>query len=305
MKRILLFLLLLCSISCYSQEFFGNSDYVYAKGIASSQPLAENAALLALAEKIGIEVTNVASYSYFVDEDGKVVERIKKDVGTSSSMSFGDEVETYIESFNKKKVVVYKYINVKEYVNKQKGKYEECLRVADSIYKRRSSIKHSKNLVLGQYYIAYKALDLPIMNVYNKNNAALKEKLFKKAEQIYKEEGKFGFLTLLPKTDSRGYFVKMEGERTAGLQNFEYKRNGEWELPYYFYYSVLMTETDGTRDAFTKHITRRCLLISDNSDIEARFLYEFEEEGALFKINVPEKWYFCDEIIDNTINNVK
>lgn len=302
MKRLISFIFLLCCICCYSQDFLGNSDYVYAKGVARTQVDAENAALQSLASKIGIKVTNVSTYS-ITERNGRITEEYNKNIGTNASMSFGDEVQTYVET-DRKNVVVYKYINVKQYVNEHKAAYNKYIAIADSISKNCKKIKHSKNLVLGQYYLAYNELNTPLMNAYSDNNYEIKERLLNTAKETYEMDGRYGYPTLMKKTDSRGYFVKMTGEITKSVYGIEYLRDGNWELPFYFYYDIFSSSREGTDNAFTPEATPRCLLIAQSSDIHIRYLYEIEKEGVLYRLNVPENWYFCDITIDTTAHNV-
>lgn len=271
-------------------------------GVAKNQEDAENAALISLAKKIGVKVSDVSHYSVF-ETNGKINENYARHTETETQNYFGDEVETYVEA-GRKSVTVYKYINVREYVAKQQQVYDKCMAVIDSIYKRCTTIKHSKNLILGQYYIAYQALNTPLMDAYAKDNVAIKAKLLDKAKESYKKQGSFGFLTLLEKTDTRGYFAVMAGQKTKGVHGIEYLHNGKWELPFYFYFSKSTLSSEGTADAFSQQKTSRCLLISDNSRILVRYLYEIEKEGQLYRLEVPENWYFCDIIIDTTASNV-
>ena len=303
MKRLISFILILCNIYCYSQEFLGNSDYIYAVGVAKTQTEAENAAYLSLSNKTGIAVTNTARYS-ISEQNGKISENFEKNIGTDASMVFGDEVQTYIE-VGKKKYTVYKYINIKQYVAKQQAIYNKYLASADSISRRCRDIKHSKNLILGLHYLAYKAIDTPLMDVYADRNIEVKNKLRSKTEEIYKKEGPFGFIMLLEKTDPRGYFAIMSGERTKSVHGIEYFRNGKWELPFYFYFNASTLSDDGTSDAFSSKKAKRCLLISDSSKILVRYLYEIEKDGQLYRLDVPENWYFCNIILDTKISNVK
>lgn len=302
MKRLLLFILIFCNVCCYSQDFLGNSDYIYAVGVAKSQVEAENAALVSLAKKIGVKVSDFSYYSV-TETNGKVSENYKKDIKSETSNYFTDEVETYVEA-GRKNITVYKYVNVKEYVAKRQKIYNSCMSAIDSIYKRCTSIKHSKNLILGQYYLAYQALDTPLMDAYAKNNVQIKKKVFEKAQEAYRKESSFGFLTLLKKTDPRGYFVVMSGAITEGVHGIEYMHNGQWTLPYYFYYSTSSMSPDGTNDAFSSEKTSRCLLVSDNNKILARYLYEIKKDGQLYRLEVPENWYFCTITIDTNLNNV-
>lgn len=302
MKRAFFFILILCSICCYSQDFIGNNDYVYAKGVARTQVDAENAALISLANNIGIQVTNVSRYSV-TEKEGKVSEEFEKNIGTESSMSFGDEVQTYVEA-NRKNVIVYKYINVKAYVQRHKTAYDTHLKAADSIYMNCGKIKHSKNLVLGHLYSAYLALDTPLMDVYSNKNVEFKERLMAKIKEYYSMDGSFGYLTLIEKANVGGYYAKMTGNRTKGLHGFEYLHNGNWEIPVYFYYSLAPSNSEGTHDAYSPKKTPRCLLESNSNKIHIRYLYECEKDGVLYKINVPENWYFCDITIDTYTNNV-
>ena len=295
MRRLLLFVLLLCSVVCHAQFFVGNSDYVYAVGKAKTQIEAENAALLSLANTIGIKVTNVSSYTV-TENGGKVSENYRKNISTNSSMSFGDEVQTYVEA-DKKTVTVYKYINKKEYVVKQTKIYNDCLTTIDSLFNERRQIKHSKNLILGQYYTAYNALDNPIMDCYSPKNIEIKNKLWNTIRETYMMDGPYGYPSLTSRHPSYGYCAVIGGECSHSMYGIEYLRDGKWELPGYCYYSIL--KDNGTSDCFSADKTPRVLLYSQTNKIYIRYLYEYEENGMLYKIDVPEKWYFDKILIEN------
>lgn len=298
MRRLLFFILLLCSVSCYAQFFVGNDDYVYAVGKAKTQVEAENAALLSLANTISIKVTNVSSYTV-TENSGKVSENYRKDIGTNSSIVFGDEVQTYVET-DKKSVTVYKYINKKEYVKKQKNTYYSCLARIDSLLANVTQIKHCKGLVMGQYYIAYCALDNSIMDAYSENNIELKAKLLKLAEKAYNDSGRFGYVALINKEGDNRYYVRMLATRTKGMQGFEYLHNGKWEMAPYFYFNLGSVNIDGTSDAFSDETTPRCVLYSPTDEIYIRYIYEIKKDGKLYKMEVPENWYFRKIKVDTT-----
>lgn len=301
MKRYLLFVLLLCSVSCYSQKFIGNSDFVYAKGVAKTQIDAENAALLSLSNTIGAKVTNVTSYSV-TERNGSKTESYRKDIGVNSSITLGDEVDTYVETQGRK-YIVYKYINKREYINRQKQIYKRCLALKDSIYRNCTEIKHSKNLMLGQYYFAYMALNTPIMDAYSPGNIELKDKLLKEIKECYVKDGRFGFMSLYQDKDPRGYYARMLGQRTKGVYGFEYLYEGKWVMPQYYYFSVSLLKPDGTDDAFSHSITPRCLIVTTSCKIHYRLLYEYQKDGELYRIDVPESWYFKDLTIDTIAAN--
>ena len=296
MKKVLLLVLLLCSITCQAQFFIGNPDYVYAVGKAKTQTEAENAALLSLANAISIKVTNKSSYTV-TETDGKVSENYRKDIGTNSSATFGDEVQTYVEA-DKKSVTVYKYVNKKEYVINQTKVYKDCIAKADSIYRYCSSIKHSKNLILGQYYTAYIALDTPLMDAYADKNVEIKKRVLDKAKEIYGMTGRLGYVSVISNKGSYGYYVDMQGERTNSVYGFEYLNNGKWVMPQFYYYSKITSKPDGTDNAFSSKKTPRCLVYSDTKEIFIRYLYEYQKDDALYKIEVPESWYFKKIKID-------
>lgn len=296
MKKALFLVLLLYSITCQAQFFIGNPDYVYAVGKAKTQTEAENAALLSLANTIGIKVTNQSSYTV-IESNGNVSENYIKDIGTNSSAAFGDEVQTYVET-DKKSITVYKYVNKKEYVAKQTKMYKDCMVKADSIYRFCYSIKHSKNLILGQYYTAYTALDTPLMDAYGDKNAEIKKRVLDKAKEIYGMTGRLGYASVMTNKGSNGYYVDMQGERTNSVYGFEYLYNGNWVMPQFYYYSKAVSNLDGTDNAFAEKKTPRCLVYSDTKNIYIRYLYEYQKDNALYKIEVPESWYFKKIKID-------
>lgn len=158
-----------------------------------------------------------------------------------------------------------------------------------------SNVKHEKNLLLGCYYMAYSALDTPIMEGYP-DTKDKKEELLKLAASLYSSGG-YGFLMLVGKR-CNGYEVSMGGQidrfgdtEPIELVGFEYLNDGEWNAPVELS-AKLNFDVDMSDDPFTDVRYRRGSIISDSPDIQYRILYERYLNGRYVKIDVPQSWYF-------------
>lgn len=158
-----------------------------------------------------------------------------------------------------------------------------------------SNVKHEKNLLLGCYYMAYSALDTPIMEGCP-DTKDKKEELLKLAASLY-SSGEYGFLMLVGKTRN-GYEVSMGGmidrfgdTEPIELVGFEYLNDGEWNAPVELS-AKLYFDVDMSDDPFTDVRYRRGSIISDSPDIQYRILYERYLNGRYVKIDVPQSWYF-------------
>lgn len=158
-----------------------------------------------------------------------------------------------------------------------------------------SNVKHEKNLLLGCYYMAYSALDIPIMEGYP-DTKDKKEELLKLAASLY-SSGEYGFLMLVGKR-CNGYEVSMGGQidrfgdtEPIELVGFEYLNDGEWNAPVELS-AKLNFDVDMSDDPYTEVRYRRGSIISDSPDIQYRILYELYLNGRYVKIDVPQSWYF-------------
>lgn len=286
MRKILVMLFLGISLSCYSQEFLCNPDYVYGSGVTDS------AAVASLSMSIGVKVENEISYT-IVEENRQISSKFVKNSGMNFSR-FLNGTKSYYDNG-----IYYRYINKKEYINERLVFCKEFEQKAEEI--DNLQVKHKLNLVLGYYYRAYSMLDDSLFialtnNTYN----SWKESLKHKAESTY-TSGDYGNLFFNEKGVNGYWVVSNKSFKSVGLPvclfAFEYENNGEWAVP-----SSYERFSDIKQYAFSTpnddKFFDRCFIRSKINAINYRFIYE-DEYG---KIDVPDEWYFSTYRIINSRN---
>ena len=281
-------------INANSQEFLYNDDYVYGAGITDS------AAMVSLASTIKTNIVNEINYT-ISESNKRITEDYKKDIKLSSSLLI-EGAKLYLTGDNKGNTIYYRYINRKQYIDNQIDLYNYYLSEIERI--KGSNCKHEINLLLGYYYLAYQALDTPLMTAFcGDKYASIKNEIINRASILYVSK-EYGYLCLNQKK-WYGYTATMAGRfdvngdsQPIDLIGFEYFLDNEWKSSDYFsteaYQEVNISKTPNDNMRY-----RMCILKSDNSKIRYRKLYETYCYGFYTKIEVPESWYFKELFMGN------
>ena len=292
-------------IFAYPHDFITNPDYVYAVGEGKTQDEAERAAFMSLSSKLKIEVKNEVKHSLSLN-DNEISENYSSVSGLYSGMTFGEEIETAVEKVKNKHYRVYKYINKREYVERQHDLSKYYFNKADSLeHHGNKFVKHAQNLILGYYYKAYEALDTDLMNAFEDNDSE-KQRILNRDSVIY-QTTKYGLPTLVRGSGSN-YYVEMAGvvhnSEPIGLCGFEYYFRDGWKTPQNLFVHSYDSYPADSHDVFDSTLYHKCIIRGDNNKIQYRILYEYEENGNYYRINVGDRWYFNEFYITN-YNNIK
>lgn len=290
MRRFLPLIFIWLSLPCFSQDFLHSDDYIYGMGRGDTVFAADSSAMLSLSMSLRTGVVNTSSHM-IEKEGGKITSVFKKNVSLDSSIDLPD-TRNYVTRAGDE-YIVYRYLNKKEYIDSHISQYLSYMAMADSV--RGSNVKHEKNLLLGCYYLAYKAIDTPIMDLYT-DTESNKIDIARRAREVY-HSGDYGFLMFVGKKWN-GYEVSMGGQvdrfgdtEPIELIGFEYVNDGKWLNPVGL--SVKRNFDVGMSDDPNTNVRyRRGLVETDSPHVFYRILYEKYEDGRYVKIQVPDEWYF-------------
>ena len=287
MKKLISILFILISFACYSQEFIGNPAYKYGMGNSDDE------ALVSLAKTIRASVSSESSHSVY--ESGK-----KFGETYSSESKVISSVELRGESLPAKiKGKWYRYINKEEFIDARKRIVMEYLSLADSL--RGSGKKHEQNLILGCYYLAYRAIDSDVMDALYDKNIDTKEYIIRMARESYKlNYAEYGYLAIsysvpsISKTYVSVGAGRLDGYlcQPAPLFGFEYYENGIWKTPNFFMKKVFNLDEGISNVDSDMEIHRSCAINGIKTQFSYRLLHEEYDNGRYIKLNVPDWWYF-------------
>ena len=178
MVKFLTYLLFICSIyNAYSQSFLNDDNYAYGEGISNTIEDADKKALKDLAISLKAQIKASSIYR-ITDNNGEIKDFYTESINISSNLIIKDSYKYIDTVYNGYKV--YRYINKKEYV-------ESRLSIYNNIINTKVNYNNSLNLVLGEYFYAYKILDDDLMALFYHKTNDLKNNLKAKIINLQKD----------------------------------------------------------------------------------------------------------------------
>ena len=298
-RRLISIIFALVPVFCFSQDFLHSVDYVYGMGRGDSVFAADSAAMLSLSMSLRTHVVNETSHT--IRETNKGITSVfEKNVSLDSSIDLSDS-QNYVLRDNDG-YIVYRYFNKRKYIDTHMSQYLFFMQKANEI--KGTNVKHEKNLLLGCYYLAYLALDTPIMDLYG-NIEDNKKDIIKMARETYCCND-YGTLAFIAKKWN-GYEVSMAGQidrfgdtEPIELVGFEYFNEFEWANPKCLS-SKCNFDENLSNDPNTNVKYRRGVVEVKHPQVFYHILYEKYDGGRYIKIEVPDKWYFSVLQIKNPL----
>lgn len=253
-----------------------NDEYAVGEGSSYDE------ALYALSINIGVDVDYVANLMRS-DIRGRVSETFDETRTVTTSLSAsGIEVkmegEKYIARFNKS-----------AYINSHLETYRYCMSQAKAI--KGTHIKHEKNLILGYYYDAYKALSDDLMRkLYDSKSK--RQDIVTLAKDMY-SNGSYGSLFFYGDVTDGYSIINAGNYNYPSLFGFKYYLDGKWVYPEA--YSTSRSDLFFYKNGFDEKNYLTCYIKSKTkSNAYYIVLYErFNEDTNRYEvINVPRNWYF-------------
>lgn len=295
MRRLLLILVFcIANLFCYSQDFLYDSNYVYGTGVSDDEQTAEETAMLSLSRALCTKVINETE-RYVTETDAGIKEGFSKNTHLTSNITV--EGARKYTTFEGGKYVVYYFFNKTEYINTRTEAYAAHLSLVKAA--ETSSHPHSLNIMLGNLYRAYTCMDTELMAVLYPQAESMKKHALEKMKKIYETGG--------PLTAHQLTWHSMEVQQDGSpwpkffpVAAFEYIHNGKWEYSssrikgYRENGSMLIEEDQSLENVVIMYKPSAGCGIKH---IQYRWLYEEMIDGEIVRINVPERFYFTEHVI--------
>lgn len=279
MKKILLCLLLAVTlVPVQAQEFLTNGNYIYGIGSHRHEAVADSLALLSFVRCVGVDVKN--NITHEITDNGRIVtEFFKRNTQIISGLKVSG-LKKYEERV-RGKYTVYYYINKKEYVDSILREYKRNIIMA-SAYKAETA-SHSKNLALGSFYLAWKAINADLFKAVYPDFELLKSYVLTEIKDLYENMGYLLSARYIGANGEPSNRMLVRDENAKALPGFEYlSHNGVWTAPRGFLNEDcrVCTDREKVRWAYV-----------DNTNREFHFLYETVTDNGIVKIEVPDEFY--------------
>ena len=313
MKNIIYILLLLINLNILkAQEFIINNNYVYGEGFGNTIEEADKNALNSLANSIKVNVQSYSEYNIHMNEYD-VKKTYSERILTFTNIIIKDShikiIKTSDDCFK-----IYRYIDKKAYVEERLNK------INDILYKHKNYAR-TINLMLGEYYYAYKIYDDQLMALFYPQSIPKKEELKKKAINLQKcisveETSKLYFNIRNESIPLYGIDYQSIDNECFDLNNFYFRVIG----PYAYGANIEIYIGNKWSKNYSKSIENySCPLYRVKCDLSLprnkfsksknillyRVTFEIIDDfNNKLEINVPNDWYFVNNIVMASPNDV-